>query len=336
MDVSIIIPVYNDEDYVGKCLDSVLSQSGCKIEIICIDDGSTDGSSEILRNYAGRDSRLRVISQDNKGVSAARNRGIDEAQGRYVLFVDSDDMLAPDAVESLVRLADAENLDQVIFGVEVFRDKGAASVGDSFFEREKEYFRVKESAVFHRVCSGVELSRQLIDCESFYVSVWSRMSKRQLFTEKGLRFVEGIIHEDNLFTPLAMVNSRRATIVPDILYRRRLRGGSIMTSSRLEKRAAGLLVAAMKLRLADDVFGKYMTYLYRKIWLALSQELEKESKDRIIADVAQIMGPECAETVENVIFPLLNLVDEMHARAQKYRDKRLSSRVKRLFGRIFG
>ena len=338
MDVSIIIPVYNDEGFLRECLDSVLTQSGCEIEIVCIDDGSTDKSSEILRDYAGRDSRLRVIRQENKGLSAARNRGIEEATGRYVLFVDSDDALASGAVESLVRLADAENLDQVIFGVDVYKDQGVTSVDDLFFKREKDYFAVKDGSVFHRICSGHEMCGMLINCDSFYVSVCSRIFRRELFTKRELRFLEGIIHEDNLFTPLAMMESQRITIIPDQLYKRRLRDGSIVTSSRLEKRIVGLLICVMKLRsLKFDekrAIETYITYLYRKIWFLLLQYSGEVSKEQIIMETERIIGAEDAMVVADVVFPLLKLVDEMHARAQKYRDKRLSSRLKRLLCRM--
>ena len=100
IDVSVIIPVYNVKQYLQECLDSLLSQKGGNFEFICIDDGSTDGSSEILVTAAKKDFRIQLIRQENLGLSAARNRGLDMARGRYVLFVDSDDRLVDEVVEN--------------------------------------------------------------------------------------------------------------------------------------------------------------------------------------------------------------------------------------------
>ena len=89
--ISVIIPIYNMEEYLPQCLDSIVSQTLREIEILCIDDGSTDGSEEVLKLYCDRDSRIRVIKQNNQGVSCARNLGIEEASGKYVIFMDPDD-----------------------------------------------------------------------------------------------------------------------------------------------------------------------------------------------------------------------------------------------------
>ena len=103
--ISIIIPVYNVEKYLHECLDSIINQTFTDIEIICVDDGSTDKSSEILEEYEQKDKRFTVISQPNKGVSAARNRGMQQAKGKYIMFVDSDDWLAHNACEQAYKLS---------------------------------------------------------------------------------------------------------------------------------------------------------------------------------------------------------------------------------------
>ena len=130
MKVSIIIPFHNDKLYVRECLESVLGQSYRDIEVICVDDGSFDGSSEIVQVVARCDDRVRVIRQENKGVSACRNRGLAEACGEYVLFVDSDDLLSQNAVERLVCYAEKNDLDHIIFGGEVLKDAESLSVSD--------------------------------------------------------------------------------------------------------------------------------------------------------------------------------------------------------------
>ncbi len=111
--VSVIIPVYNAEKYLRQCLDSVINQSLRDIEIICVDDGSTDGSAAILREYAERDSRVRPIRQENKGAGAARNCGIDAVNGEYIAFIDADDWLCANSLEPLCRLADRVDADVI-------------------------------------------------------------------------------------------------------------------------------------------------------------------------------------------------------------------------------
>lgn len=101
--ISVIIPVYNTAEYLSACLDSALSQSLRETEFLCINDGSTDNSPEILKKYAQKDSRVRVLTQTNEGLSAARNLGIAEARGKYLCFLDSDDLILPGALQSMRR-----------------------------------------------------------------------------------------------------------------------------------------------------------------------------------------------------------------------------------------
>ena len=110
-DVSIIIPTYNVEKYIEQCLKSLFAQKYKNFEIICVDDGSTDKSSEILEEYEQKDKRFTVISQPNKGVSAARNRGMQQAKGKYIMFVDSDDWLAHNACEQAYKAATGNDCD---------------------------------------------------------------------------------------------------------------------------------------------------------------------------------------------------------------------------------
>ena len=120
--VSVVIPVYNTEKYLEKCLDSVIGQTYGNLEIIIVDDGSSDGSPEICRDYAKKDERVTIISQENKGLAVARNVALDIATGSYIMFVDSDDWLEKEAVERLVFEAEKNMADAVFFGVIVDND----------------------------------------------------------------------------------------------------------------------------------------------------------------------------------------------------------------------
>ena len=120
--VSVIIPVFNTEDYLGQCLDSAVNQTLKDIEIICINDGSTDHSPAILEEYQAKDPRVVIISQDNRGLSAARNCGMIKARGKYVYFLDSDDYVDSETLKRSTELAEKNDLDAVVFGFEQFAD----------------------------------------------------------------------------------------------------------------------------------------------------------------------------------------------------------------------
>lgn len=114
-EVSIIVPVYNVESYLAKCLDSCINQNFTDMEIVCVNDGSNDSSVEILQAYSKFDSRIKIINKKNGGLSSARNAGIAEACGKYIMFVDSDDWISSDAVGKLYKNAEDNNSDVVIF-----------------------------------------------------------------------------------------------------------------------------------------------------------------------------------------------------------------------------
>lgn len=118
--VSVVIPVYNVESFLEECLDSVCSQTYAALDIICVNDGSTDNSRNILNKYEKRDSRIKVLSKDNGGLSSARNMGLQFCKGEYILFVDSDDILVPNAVEIMVSELENTKSDVIVFGAELF------------------------------------------------------------------------------------------------------------------------------------------------------------------------------------------------------------------------
>lgn len=179
MFLSIIIPVYNAETYLAACLDSCLAQrfpSG-DYEILCVNDGSTDGSAEILERYAGEDPRIQVITRPNGGVSAARNVGLEAARGEYIWFVDADDFIQHDCLEPLFRILSDGPVDKLSFG---------------HFEFEKALSDVQAA----EAAQG-----SLRPTSSFLGSmIWESLYRRAFLEQHGLRFREGISYaEDGLF-----------------------------------------------------------------------------------------------------------------------------------------
>lgn len=345
MDVSVIVPVYNVEPYLQECLDSVLSQTGVDLEVICINDGSTDGSSEILKRAAEEDSRVRIITQENRGQSAARNRALEVATGKYVYFLDSDDVLIEGMLARLFLFAEREDLDHVIFGAESFVDESHGAIDGKMLSDTESYYSVKNPSIYQVVCRGPDLFARLVSADSFYVSPPLRFLRRDVIEGAHLRFVEGVIHEDNHFTPLALFASKRAVVIPDKLYRRRLRYGSTMTAAdAAAKHAAACFAVATRLKdgfgqkegeCVETAIGHYLGFLFELGWHYLSHS---KSKNRIAAleeELEKISTIEQRRDIKYVVLPLLKSIDVANVRAQKYRDKRLSSRLKRLVKRIF-
>ena len=233
MRFSIIIPVYNVEKYLRECLDSVLNQTFPDWEAVCVNDGSTDGSADILEEYAQKETRVKVISQPNGGLSAARNTGMKAVSGEYVLFLDSDDWLEPQALEVLASNLGGE--DMLCFS------------GRRYFEAERAYHEPDRLTACEYL-SGMDYynDNALAHRDFAFVCVVLRGYKRSFLLENGLFFKEGIYHEDNLFTPKACYYAGQVKVVNECLYDYRVRANSIMTTGS-PKRLSDMLGTANEL-----------------------------------------------------------------------------------------
>ncbi len=185
--VTIVIPVYNTKKYLKKCVDSLTEQTYRNIEVLLVDDGSTDGSSELCDEIANKDERVRVIHKANGGVAAARNLGIDEAEGEYVMFVDSDDWLDTDAVETLVEHADKNNVDVIRFNY-VREFEGKQLVKKNTFLEERVYLGNECRNVCRQTLGliGDELSHP--ESMNFLASACFNMYRKSLLVNSEVRF----------------------------------------------------------------------------------------------------------------------------------------------------
>lgn len=230
--ISIIIPVYNVAPYLHQCFDSIFEQEIDNYEVICINDGSTDGSADILNEYSEQFSNIKVIKQENAGLSAARNAGINAAQGDYILFLDSDDWLEPNTLNVLNDAIDSEDL--ICFNGRRYFEDGTIETPDLGIEEKEltgwEYYNkyALVSRKFHFVC------------------VVLRLYRRKFLLENKLKFEEGLLHEDNLFTPIACYYAVSVRVIPDVLYVYRIRSGSI-TQTRSRKHILDTVTVANKL-----------------------------------------------------------------------------------------
>jgi len=218
--VSIIIPVYNSEPYLEECIDSIINQTYRSIEIILINDGSTDRSHEIAKSYPIKDDRIIVLSQPNRGVSAARNAGLNVAKGEYVLFVDSDDTIREDSVEVLCRHAMVSNTEVVLGNMCFCYPDGKQ---EFFFKRSTELSK-------YPLLSGEQCFSQLVKINAFPPSSCLFFTKRSFILKRQLFFEEGIVHEDELWCIKALVCAPKVSVMDFFFYSYRVRQGSIMRS----------------------------------------------------------------------------------------------------------
>ena len=218
---SIIIPVYNVEKYLATSLDSVLAQNFGDFEVICVNDGATDNSAAILEHYEENDKRIKVITQSNAGLSAARNTGLRVASGEYILFLDSDDWIEPNTLQILSENLNGEDL--LCFN------------GRRYIEGRNQYEESDNLQCEEEITGWDYYCRHALEHRNFaFVCVVLRCYRRQYLVDNNLWFKEGIYHEDNLFTPYACYYAQKVKVISDVLYDYRVRESSIMTTRSLK------------------------------------------------------------------------------------------------------
>lgn len=235
MSFSIIIPVYNVEKYIRDCLDSVIKQTYSDWEAICINDGSTDGSVEVLEEYSANDSRVIVVSQLNAGTAAARNAGLKIATGDYILFLDSDDWLDANALRILSERLNGEDI-LCFSGKRYFESTRCFNQAD--YLPEKDY------------SSGMDYYNEnaLLPRDFAFVCVVLRIYNRLFLQRNGLLFDDDISFEDNLWVPKTVYYAHSIRVISNVLYIYRIREGSKMQIVSLKRKLDLLKVAN---RLAD-------------------------------------------------------------------------------------
>ena len=250
-ELSIIVPVCNVAPYLCRCLDSLVGQALKEIEIICVDDGSTDGSSEILSRYEANDPRVRVVRQDNAGAGAARNRGMDMAKGKYLQFCDSDDYLAPSSFDRMLSNAEQENADICVCRIEQFdSNSGKAIKARPFGSGLSAAIRAGRRSV-----SPKEIADSLFG-EAGY-GPCNKIFRRAFVERKGLRFQEIRRTNDMFFVASALANAERITWVDAPLYHYRRGIASVTTTDDLSASFCEALKALKERLVGDGLYGLY-------------------------------------------------------------------------------
>ena len=220
--ISVIVPVYNVEKYLKQCLDSILVQTFSNIEIICVNDGSTDNSRKILEEYKNKDSRIKIVDKENGGLSSARNAGMKVAVGEFISFIDSDDWIEPTMLEKLYESMTTHNTDITICAVHQF-DEQKQKNDDSNKYYTLEYF---DESFDNKVFSYEDVRPFIMDV---CVMAWNKLYRRSHIDECQAEFPEGLIFEDGPFFFSIFFKTKRVSIVRDFLYNYRInRTGSII------------------------------------------------------------------------------------------------------------
>ena len=272
--ISIVVPVYKVQDYVLECLESIAAQSYKNLEVIVIDDGSPDDAGAICDDFAKQDKRFHVIHQKNAGLSAARNRGLKEATGEYIAFVDSDDSVAPEYIEKLYASICEAGSELAVCGFNQTQIHREAMLGDD---------------------AAVILLTQQLDED---LVAWNKLYARKLFIENQIEYPVGEIHEDNLTTYKLYAVAARVSFVPDALYNYRLRSNSITQSNSVLKQ---LMVRERAAHEAIKYFAKneslreaaevaLLLAKFRFIDCALSGKIDKKYYDEAREWVLQKRG----------------------------------------------
>ena len=207
--ISIIVTVYNEQEFLVECLDSILGQTFREFELICVDDGSTDGSPQLLEEYAHRDSRISIITQENQGVSGARNSGFDVARGEYVLFLDADDFFEPTFFERVYAQAETDNADVVLVRFRYAREGGSLLVESPGSLRTD---LLPKNMPFSATDAQHSLFRLTTP------AAWNKLFRRGFLLEEGLRFDPSLVRaEDLAFTYCGLMLAKRISVVDETM-----------------------------------------------------------------------------------------------------------------------
>lgn len=265
--VSIIIPVYNTAPYLLESVGSVMNQTLKDIQIIIINDGSTDGSIDIIRKLADKDNRIEIYEQENQGLSCARNTGMKYVKGEYTYFMDSDDILILDTLEVCYNRCKKDKLQFVFFDSNIIYEEGAPKTSWNYHRTE----------LFDEdVCyNGILLFNKMLDTWTHRAVVWLLFINSEHIKKTGISFYPKIIHEDELFTTLLYLNSNNIGCIKRSFVKHRIRANSIMTKGFSKRNVDCYLIVAKQLKKYDKktndiekriLINKYLEYTLNKVF----------------------------------------------------------------------
>lgn len=278
--VSIIVPVYNVEEYVERCIKSIMMQSHKNLEIILVDDGSTDESGAICDLYKEKDARIKVIHKKNGGLSDARNCGIRNSRGEYLAFVDSDDYIHSDYIEKMLETAVKSGSDIVLCSYrKIYSDGSHADCG-----------------VFSLSTDGKDVQNYLYNrkygSEIFDIA-WNKLYKKELFS--GIWYPVGRIHEDYGTTYRILYRAEKVVVIPDILYYYVIRKGSLNQTRNLKSRMDWCQSEKERWEFYSKHGMKYLSersmksYYYDIVSCLRCKELTEKNREKYISECKKLI-----------------------------------------------
>ena len=287
--VSIIVPVYNTEEYLEECLNCLVNQTLENIEIICINDATEDNSMEIVHNFAKNDNRIRIIeNEENKGLSATRNIGMDAVSGEYTVFFDSDDAIEKTAFEKLYNEAKEHEQDVIVYNFKRFNDQGV------------EWFEILQKK--SNISEYIEKTDILKNSELIYTTTaWNKFIKTDYLKKINLKFIENILFEDIPFITKLFCNTDSIGIYPDVIYYWRVRDKSItQTNSNVKNLKDRVYVSKYILNYVDEEVDEKYKPLKKTIYKKL---LEHDFS--LFIDELDIADDKFKETLISEIIPFI-------------------------------
>lgn len=301
--ITAIVPVYNVEQYLTECIDSLLSQTELFDEIILVNDGSTDQSGEICEEYTKKNTKIHLINQKNLGLSAARNAGLEKANGDYVVFIDSDDYVSPHMSCRLREELDSKDIEVLFYNADIQYDIPSKEKPDTFWHL---------SELNNHSMTGIEFFQKSFPA-SYTVSVWVAAYKKNFLDRNHIRFPEGIYFEDHFWNVQVITSARQTRCISDSLYIRRCRENSIMSSVFNEKKCLDMVKKQELVweYLAEsnvwtqyrDLCRKYMAFEALYTIYDLSQYPDQEFSNIQINKVAEMFFKYCASYFDDVEKP---------------------------------
>lgn len=325
-DVTVIIPVYNTEEFVEESILSVLSEKELNVELLLIDDGSTDDSGKIIDRYADQNVSVKAFHQPNKGLSSARNLGLENASGKYVCYLDSDDYYIPGKLVQAFHLCEEKKLDLLFMTYMNFFNDNLAKEKWNIHRTEQV---MRRGSYPQEPVSGIELLNSFQEQDEFSVMVCMQMVKRSMIEEQHIRYVDGILFEDAPYTYQVILHSKRTMACNEALYRRRIRDNSLEHRPANVNRCLGAFRGIMpmihSMQSVHGKFGKYRNAvsaeLQRRFRFAARsyRELDREKQGEFY---------ECCTEEEKILFDsFVKLYSDECEKNQKFKSLKKENKL---------
>ena len=278
---TVIIPVYNTKEYLVECIESVFNQTLKEIEVIAINDGSTDESFEMLCKMKEKYPQLTVINQENKGLGATRNIGLYLAKGEYILFLDSDDFILSNTLEDCYREASNHNLDVVMFDAHNFCEIEEISENENKYSNRSKIVKDNNS-----IFSGKEFWDRYFD-KTYEPSACFMFYSKSFLKKNNIFFLPNVYYEDNEFHCKVMALAERIKYIPKMFYQRRCRSGSIMYSEFSEKKIMDLCTVSLEVEKIKNINEAKCSKYIKKIAQLLLQFAVKQHEKILNIDTCK-------------------------------------------------